>query len=73
MSTVNHTHLVRGLNKRGTRMIRVELVATSSTDALRLVRLAHPEAGQLSVRPPPHAERVLDELAQRTQPGRLDE
>lgn len=64
MSTANNTHLVRGLNKASTRMIRVELVAQNSADAMRQVRLAYPDAGPLSVRIPPHAERVLEQLAQ---------
>lgn len=73
MSAANNTHLVRGINKRGTRMIRVELVATNSADAMRQVREAFPDAGALSVRIPPHAERVLEQLAQHTQPGDLAE
>ena len=63
MNAANNTHLVRGLNKRGTRMISVELVALSSADAMRQVRADHPDAGALSCRPPPHAERVLEQLA----------
>ncbi len=65
-------HLVRGLNKRGTRMIRVEQMATSSTEALAKVRAAFPDAGALSVRPPPHVERVLEQLAQHSKPGDLE-
>ena len=61
-------HLVRGLNKAGTRMIRVELVATCSADALRRVRLDYPDAGALACRAPAHIERVLGDLARHTQP-----
>ncbi len=64
-------HLVRGLNKAGTRMIRVELDAPNSTEAVRLVRLANPDAGNLACVRTPQTFRVLEQLAQHTQPGDL--
>lgn len=44
------THLVRGLNKQGTRVIRVELAANDSADAMQKVRAEHPDAGDLACR-----------------------
>lgn len=66
-------HLVRGLNKAGTRMIRVELEAPNSAEAVRRVRKANPDAGNLACVSPPQSYRVLEELAQHTQPGDLGE
>lgn len=63
MSTENTSFLFRGINRRGTRMIRVEIEAANSREAERIVRQNNPDAGALACISSTHSQRVLDQLA----------
>lgn len=63
--------MVRGFNKAKTRFLREDLVAESEGHAYRIFRELHPDAGDLSCRPPKHIEAILESLANRNQPERI--